>query len=74
MKPNFYDLEPLNEHCCLHCQHSILDVAIAAYKCKHLHIELSRLEFIQPNDCKDWLSEWMNDHKQHKSDLKRKTK
>ena len=41
-------------------------MTINAYRCPHLGIVVSRRDYVAPNDCNEWLSAWMNDHKQHK--------
>jgi hypothetical protein len=64
--PNFLPLDPENAHGCSHCQRAVFDMTINAYKCPHLGIVVSRRDYVAPNDCNEWLSAWMNDHKQHK--------
>lgn len=81
MKPNFFDLDPENEHGCHCCQNSFIEftsnngVNIANYRCK-LHGDVGmdeKYNYVRPNDCKDWFSKWQNDYRR-RYDLERQLK
>lgn len=59
--PNFLPLDPENAHGCFHCQRVIFDMAIDAYRCRHLGIVISKCDYVAPNDCQDFHTEWNND-------------
>ena len=58
--PNFLPLDPDDTHGCHLCQRAVFDID-KGYLCPHLGIEISRINYVSPNDCEYFLSQWNND-------------
>lgn len=66
-KPNFTQHEPSNFHTCLYCQRSVRDLD-KGWVCKKGGFVLTHMEYLCPNDCEDFFSQWISDYRQHKGD------